>query len=275
MEPLHLGLLLCATALGGRAAPPGRPSAAALAELAPTGTLRFGVVTAPERTSFFVVKDAQGNPDGVPADLARELAREVGVPIEFLVAPNSGIVTDALSSGAIDASFMPVDEERSKKVDFGPVYFVFENTYLVRAGCDIQSIAEVDRPGVRVIGVSGTTTIRTTARQLAKTKVAPVTSVDEALEMLVSGQADAFALTRDSLAPLAARVPGARILDGAFHQTGIGIAVPKNRPHALAYVTVFLEYAKASGLVRKAFDAIGLQDLAVAPPDAPNPKPGK
>ena len=265
MEPLHLGLLLCATALGQRATPAGPPSAAALSELAPTGKLRFGVVTAPERTSFFVVKDAQGEPSGVPADLARELARRAGVTIEFLVAPNSGEVTDALGSGAIDAAFMPVDEERSKRVDFGPVYFVFENTYLVRAGSDIRSIAEVDRPGVRVIGVAGTTTIRTSGRLLRKTTIRAVNSVDEALELLVCAGADAFALTRDSLAPLAARVPGARILDGAFHQTGIGIAVPKNRPEALAYVTAFLQDAKASGVVRNAFDAAGLDSLAVAP----------
>jgi polar amino acid transport system substrate-binding protein len=265
MEPLHLGLLLCATALGGRAAAPGRPGATALSELAPAGKLRFGVVTAPARTSFFVVKDAQGEPSGVPADLARELAREADIPIEFLVAPNSGIVTDALSSGAIDASFMPVDEERSKRVDFGPVYFVFENTYLVRAGSDIRTIAEVDRPGVRVIGIAGTTTIRTCASLLTKTKIVPVTAVDEALEMLAADRADAFALTHDSLAPLAARVTGARILDGSFHRTGIGIAVPKNRPLALAYVSAFLENAKASGLVRRAFDAAGQADLAVAP----------
>ena len=243
----------------------GRPSAAALHELAPTGTLRFGVVTAPERTSFFVVKDAAGQPQGVAADLAREFARRAGVPLEFLVAPNSGLVTDALSSGAIDAAFMPVDEERSKRVDFGPVYFVFENTYLVRAGCDIGSIADVDRPGVRVIGIAGTTTIRSAGRLLQKTAIAATDSVDAALALLASGAANAFALTHDALAPLAARVPGARILEGAFHRTGIGIAVPKNRPEALAYATAFMEEAKASGIVRKAFDAAGLAGLAVAP----------
>jgi polar amino acid transport system substrate-binding protein len=265
MEPIQFGLWLCATALGGRAAPSGLPDAATLGELAPSATLRFGVVTAPERTSFFVVKDAGGEPDGVPADLARELARRAGIPIEFMIAPNSGVVTDALSSGAIDAAFMPVDEERSKKVDFGPVYFVFENTYLVRAGSDIRTIDAVDRPGVRVIGISGTTTIRTSARLLKQTKVTPVPAVDEALAMIGSGEADAFALTRDALAPLAARVPGARILDGAFHRTGIGIAVPKNRPNALAYVSAFLEDAKTSGIVRRAFDAAGLKQLALAP----------
>jgi polar amino acid transport system substrate-binding protein len=118
---------------------------------------------------------------------------------------------------------------------------------------------------VRVIGISGTTTIRASARLLANASVEPVPSVETALALIGAGKADAFALTRDSLAPLAARVPGARILDGAFHRTGIGIAVPKNRPYALAYVSAFLEDAKASGLVRKAFEAAGLAQLAVAP----------
>jgi polar amino acid transport system substrate-binding protein len=260
MEPFQIGLLLCAAVAGGRAAPP--------RELAPAGKLRFGVVTAPERTAFFVVQGADGEPSGVPVELARALARRAGLDIEFLVAPNSGLVTDALSAGEIDAAFMPVDEERSRKVDFGPAYFIFENTYLVRAGSDIRTIAAVDRPGVRVIGIAGTTTIRTSARLLKQTPIAPVTSVGEALALLAAAKADAFALTRDSLTPLAARVPGARILEGAFHRTGIAIAVPKNRPEALAYVTAFMREAKDAGLVRQAFDASGLGGLAVAP-DAP------
>ena len=63
-------------------------------------------------------------------------------------------------------------------------------------------------------------------------------------------------------------LPGSRILDGSFLQTGIAIAVPKNRPNALAYATVFMEDAKASGMVRRAFDDAGLKDLVVTPPSA-------
>ena len=270
MKQLQCGLLLCIAVLSGCASHLERPSPAALNELAPTGKLRFGVVAAPEQTSFFVVKDADGKPRGVTVDLGRALARQLGTPIEFLVAPNSGEVTDALSSGAIDAAFMPVDDERRKIVEFGPVYAVGENTYLVRAGSDIRTIADVDRPGIRVIGIAGTTTIRTSGRLLKNTTITAVRSVDQALEMIGSGKADAFALTRDSLQPLAARVPGSRILDGAFHQIGIAIAVPKNRPNALAYVTKFLEDAKASGIVRRAFDEAGLKEIPVAPASGGN-----
>jgi len=62
--------------------------------------------------------------------------------------------------------------------------------------------------------------------------------------MLSAGAADAFALTHDALPALAARLPGSRILDGSFLQSGVAIAVPKNRLNALAYATTFMEDAK-------------------------------
>ncbi len=240
------------------------PDPAALRELAPTGKLRFGIVAAPEGSTFFVVRDAAGKPRGVTVDLANELGRRLGVPVEFTVAPNSGLITDALAAEKIDAAFMPVDDERRKRLDFGPAYFVGRNTYLVTAGSGIRTMAEVDRPGVRVVGISGTTTIRTAQRVLKTAKVFPATSVEEALETLRSGKADAFALSHDTLPPLAPRVPGSRILEGAFNEVYVAVAVPKNRPAALAYVTEFLQDAKRSGFVRRAFDEAGFKAAAVA-----------
>ena len=58
-------------------------------------------------------------------------------------------------------------------------------------------------------------------------------------------EADAFALSKDSLRPLTADFQGARILEEAFHVVGVAVAVPKNRPAALAYVSKFMEEAKA------------------------------
>jgi len=48
----------------------------------------------------------------------------------------------------------------------------------------------------------------------------------------------------------------------------LAIAVPKNRPQALAYVTEFMEDATASGLVRRALNDAGFKDMPVAPPSA-------
>ena len=63
----------------------------------------------------------------------------------------------------------------------------------------------------------------------------------------------------------AQEIPGSRILEGHLHSSGIAIAVPKNRPQALAAVTAFMADAKASGLVRRALDAAGFKDATVAP----------
>jgi polar amino acid transport system substrate-binding protein len=244
------------------------PTPAALKALAPTGKLRVGVVSAPARSAFFVVKDTEGEPNGVTVDLGKELARKLGVLVEFTVAPNAGELVNSTGSGALDVAFMPIDDERKKRLEFGTSYFIIESTYLVRAGSDIKTLADVDRPNMKVIGIANTATIRSAGRSLKNTTITPTQSVDEAVEILRSGKVDAFALTRDSLPPLAARLPGSRILDGSFLQTGIAIAVPKNRPNALAYATEFMESVKASGFVQRAFDNAGLNGLTVAPPSA-------
>jgi polar amino acid transport system substrate-binding protein len=238
---------------------------AALKELAATGKLRVGVVFAPTASTFFVIKDADGRPHGVTVDIGDELGLALGVPVEFLVAPNSGEVTDALEQALIDVAFMPVDEERRKRVDFGPAYFLVESTCLVLGDSDFKANRDLDRPNVRVAGIANTTTIRSAARVLPSATIVPVPSVGEAMELLRAGRVDAFALSRDSLPPYQAQIPGSRILDGHLQTTGVAIAVPKNRPAALAYVSAFIELAKASGLIRRAFDRAGLQSQQVAP----------
>jgi polar amino acid transport system substrate-binding protein len=234
-------------------------------ELISTGKLRVGVAWAPSASPLFVVKDKDGQPRGVTVDLASALADELGVPVELMVAPNTGELVAALEAGRIDVSFVPVDDERKKRIDFGPVYFQVESTYMVTQASGIATVGEVDRPGVRVVGIAGTTTIRAAGRTLKHTAVTAAQSIGEAIEMMTGGKADAFALSRDSLPPFVAKLPGSRIVEGGFQYTGVAVAVAKGRPEALACVTAFLEKAKASGAVRDAFARAGLSHLDVAP----------
>jgi polar amino acid transport system substrate-binding protein len=237
-------------------------------ELVPTGKLRIGVAYAPAPTPVFVAKDARGEVHGVPLDLGTALAKSLGVPSEITVAATTGELTDALSSGAIDVAFMPADAERRTRVDFSPAYFIIECTYLA-LGSDIKTLADVDRSLVTVVCVAGSTTMRAATRSLKAAKVVAAKSVDEAMDLMRSGTAQAFALTHDSLPTLQKTLPGSRILDGAFQTTGVAIAVQKNRTAALAYVTGFIENAKANGIVRHAFNDAGLQALPIAPPESP------
>ena len=232
--------------------------------LAPTGPLRAGVVQAPTAGVFFVHVDDEGVPRGVTVDLATALAKSENLELSITVFPASGECTAALAAGAIDVAFMPVDATRAAMVAFGPAYYLLESTWLVSAASGIQSLAEVDQPHIRAIGVADTTTIRAAARSLTNTVPQAITGVETAIAAFRAGHADAIALSRDSLAQIQPSMPGSRITPGGFQQTTISIAVPKQRPEALAKATAFLEHAKQTGLVRRAFDAIGLPHEAVA-----------
>jgi polar amino acid transport system substrate-binding protein len=236
-----------------------------LAQLAPTGALRGGVVVAPAPSAFFAVADRAGEPRGVTVDLLRAFAEKLGLPLALRLFANSGEATDAVADASCDVAFMPQDAEREKRVDFGPVYYFIESTYLVPAGSTLRSIADVDRPGLRIVAISNTTTARAARRTAPKAVVEEVPSVEQMTEMARAGRGDAFALSHDSFAGLLPKLPGARVLPGHFQRTGIGIAVPKGRPAALAIVSGLLDDAKRSGLVRRALDAAGFADAAVAP----------
>jgi polar amino acid transport system substrate-binding protein len=242
-----------------------KPNPDDLKQLAPTGKLRGGIVVSPAASAFFAIKDASGAPRGVTIDLLQVFAETLKLPLDLQVFDNSGQVTDAVASGACDVAFMPRDVTREGKVDFGPAYYFISSTYLVPAGSTIKTIDEVNRPGVRIVGISNTTTVRSARRTAPLATAEEVASVDLMTEMAAAGNGDAFALSHDSFAGLLPKLPGARVLAGHFQQTGISVAVPKGRAAALKIASALIEDAKKSGAVRRALDAAGFKDAEVAP----------
>ena len=235
-------------------------------ELAPTGKIRVGIAVSPSASAIFAIRDADtGSLRGVTLDLGNALAAQLGVPAQFIEYASSGAITAAASRGEWDVTFMPVDEERKKSVDFGSPYHLLQSTYLVAAGSEIGAVEEANRAQVRIVGIEGTATLRASIRASPKAQHTPVKAPAEAIEMMRSGRSDALAMGRESLAGLQARLPGSRVLDGGFLNSTTAVAVPKNRPAALAYVSEFIEKAKASGLVRRSLDAVGLKSSVVAP----------
>jgi polar amino acid transport system substrate-binding protein len=140
-----------------------------------------------------------------------------------------------------------------------------QSTYLVAPGSNLQSIADVNHAGVRIAGVADTATFRASQKMSPEATHISLAGVDAAVELMRAGKADAIALSRESLTSLVAKVPGSRILDGGIMNSTTAIAVPKDRPDALAYVTAFIEEQKASGNVRRFFDEMGLTGSQVAP----------
>jgi len=234
-------------------------------ELMPTGKLRDGVVRAPVAGVFFVRVDDGGRPRGITVDLFEALAEVLGTETIFSVFPNSGECTDTLASGGIDVAFMPVDEERRRKVKFGPAYYLLRSTFLIAGEQGIRTAAEYQARGRRFVGITGTTTLRAAARAYGAERAFEARGVDEALTAFANGEADAVALSEDYLRMVQPRFPGSIVMEEAFQQTGIAIAVSNQRPAALELASDFLEHARKSGLVRQVFDRHGLTEEALAP----------
>lgn len=232
-------------------------------EMAPTGKLRVAIAISPAGGAFWSTKNEAGGYAGVPVDLGKEMAAQLGVPVEYVVHQNSGQITDAASKGTWDVSFLPKDPEREAKMSFGPTYEVTDATYIVRAGSPATNFATLDQPGVKVAAVNNTTTMRGAIAHLKNAKVTGYQTYDEIFGLLKNGEVDAFALSREQLNAIARKISGTRVLDETFKQTVTAVAVPPNHPLALAFVTKFMTEATTNGTLRKAYDNNGLKDSPI------------
>ena len=235
-------------------------------ELVPTGKLRVAIAIAPSPSAVYAVKDVStGKFRGVTVDLGSALAKKLGVPVEFVPHLASGEIQNSAASGKWDVTFIPVDDERKKFVDFGNAYHLLQSTYLVSPASQLASVEEANLPGVRIGGAANTATFRASQRTAPKATFVTFPGVAAAVDAMKAGEIDCIALSRESLGAIVAQIPGSRVLDGGFLNSSTAVAVPKDKPAALAYVSAFVEDAKASGLVRKALDAMNLQNSQVAP----------
>jgi polar amino acid transport system substrate-binding protein len=232
-------------------------------EIAPTGKLRVAIGISPAGGAYWSTVTEAGGYAGVPVDLGKEMAAQLGVSVEYVAHQNSGQITDAASKGTWDVTFLPKDPERETKMSFGPVYEVADATYIVRPGSSITNFQTLDQPGVKVAAVNNTTTMRGAVAHLKNAKVTGYQTYDEIFGLLKSGEVDAFALSRDQLNAMAKKIPGTRVLDETFKQTTTAVAVPLNHPLAAAFATKFMTEATSNGTLRKAYDNNGLKDTPI------------
>jgi len=229
-------------------------------EIAPTGKLRVAIGISAAGGAFWSNKTEAGAYVGVPVDLGKEMAAQLGVPVEYIAYPNSGQITDAASKDAWDVTFLPQDPERETKMTFGPIYEVADATYIIKAGSPIKDFATLDQPGVKVAAVNNTTTMRGAQAHLKQAKVTGYQTYDEIFNLLKGGEVDAFALSRDQLNALSKKIPGTKVLDETFKKTVTAVAVPLGHPQSLAFASKFVKESIANGTMRKAYDNNGLKD---------------
>ena len=232
-------------------------------EFAPTGVLRAGINVG---NPVIAQRDpAGGPPRGVGPDLAREMARRLGVPITYVTYDIAGKLADATAQGAWDVAFLAIDPLRVEQMDFSSPYLQIEGTYLVRKDASYASVADLDRDGVRIAAGDKAAYTLYLQRTLAHACVLPAPTSEAAVELFRAQRLEAVAGVKNPLVAVAARDPSVRVVDGHFMVIDHGVAVPRGRPASLAWMRRVVEESKANGFVERSLRASGVVDAAIAP----------
>jgi len=122
------------------------PTPEVLKELAPSGRLRAAI----NLGNAVLAQGTVQEPRGITVDLAREMARRIGLPLDLVPFDAAGKVFDALKAGAWDVAFIAIEPARAAEIEFSSPYVLIEGTYMVRNDSPLKVIGDVDKPGIRI-----------------------------------------------------------------------------------------------------------------------------
>jgi polar amino acid transport system substrate-binding protein len=264
MRATLLGAMMTALALATLGSPGALAQSASAeqkAQIAPSGQLRAALVKIP----FLAKQDAaSGTLKGVAPDLAEEMARRLGLPLQAIAfdQPSAGI--NALRSGAADITFLAPTPERVGLIDFAPAFMEMEMTLIVTAASPINSHADADQPGRKIVAYERTAVEEMLKKKMTRATIVrvPIFGYRQAFELLRSGQADAFADLRDALLSYQPELAGSRIIAGNYGSNALAIGYAKERPLTAAFVKQFTEAVIASGFVARAIEKAGVRGAA-------------
>ena len=245
------------------------PPKEAVADLAPNGTLRAAINVGN------AVLAARGTPEptGISVDLAKELARRLGVPLHMIVFDAAGKVVEAGKSGDWDIAFVALDPARAAEIAQSPPYVQIEGAYLVRSDSRITSNEQVDVKGHRVVVGRNSAYDLYLTRALKQAELVRTSTSAAVVDDMLKNNYEVAAGVKAQLEIDARRLPGVRLLPGRFmviNQAMASKRIEGTRGVAGArYVREFIEEMKASGFVAKAIERHRQPSAVVAPPGDP------
>ncbi|HUB47920.1 MAG TPA: ABC transporter substrate-binding protein [Acetobacteraceae bacterium] len=239
-------------------------SSSVIPELAPHGVLRAAI----NMSNFLLVtgRTPSGDPAGVSPDMAAAIAERLGVPVKYVPYPKPGELADAAGTDAWDVGLIGAEPARAEKIAFTPAYVEIEATYLVPPGSPLQSIGEVDRPGIRIAVTARSAYDLWLERNIKQATLVRSDPQNSAMDLFLRDKLDALAGLRPGLLGDVQKLPGARILDGQFTAVQQAIGTPRRNAAGAAFLREFVEEAKRSGLVARLIEKHGVVGrLSVAP----------
>jgi polar amino acid transport system substrate-binding protein len=240
-------------------------TAPALADdIAPTATLR--AVYLAGNPAQAVQDRTTGAIRGASADIARELGKRLGKPVELKPLANPQALIDAVAGGTADIGFVAYAPSRAGTVEFSQTYMFVQQSFLVLDGAPIRAIADADRAGLKI---AGTRNDSVTLFMKRKFKQATIVEIEnnpaEIKRLLLAKEIDAFAANRQRLTTLMSDAPGTRLVPGSLFGVPQTIVVPKGKTAALEALNRYLDDIRKSGFLERAIKDSGIVGVEAAP----------
>ncbi|KAF1070824.1 MAG: Membrane-bound lytic murein transglycosylase F [Pseudomonas citronellolis] len=220
---------------------------APVAALAPSGSLRASINLG---NPLLAHLDANGQPQGVSVEVARELAHQLGVPLQLLTVKSAEASVHNVEDGQADIGFFAIDPRRAQAIHFSGPYVLIEGAYAVRADSPIRANAQVDAPGQRVAVSRGSAYDLFLTRSLAQATLVRQPYRPEVLQGLLDGRLTVVAGIRPQLQQDAEHLGGIRLLDPPFMQIRQAVGLPANRGEAATHwLDAAVQRLKDSGFI--------------------------
>jgi polar amino acid transport system substrate-binding protein len=228
----------------------------AQSELTDPGTLRVGINLG--NILLVTGKSANGDPEGVAPDMAAALAERLGVAVKYVTFATPGEVADAIERDEWDIGLIAVEPKRAEKIAFCNAYVEIEATYLVPENSPLQTIDDVDQPGVRIAVSDRAAYDLYLSRTLKHGELHRAPGLPGAFKLFVDEKLDALAGLVPALKGNAENLPGSRLIEGRYTsvQQAIGTK-PENTALKVAAET-FIAEATSGGLVAELLEKHGV-----------------
>ncbi|MEM8832363.1 MAG: transporter substrate-binding domain-containing protein [Cyanobacteria bacterium P01_G01_bin.19] len=203
----------------------------------------------------------KGNLVGLEIDIARKLAEELlgDSAAANLIAVNNRERLQVVLENEVDLAIARVaaTTPRSRIVDFSPYYYL-DGTSLVTNRAEVKQIEDLNRRKIAVL--ENSVTIAIIRNKLPNATLIGVQSYKEALELVSSNQADAFAGDRSILTGWVQEYPEYQILPDRLSGAALSVVMPKGLQHKELRQKVNQAIAKwkESGWLEERIDYWGL-----------------
>ncbi|MCP4390629.1 MAG: transporter substrate-binding domain-containing protein, partial [Gammaproteobacteria bacterium] len=146
------------------------------------------------------------------------------------------------------------DPKRAEVIDFCDAYVEIAATYLVPAGSPLQTIDDVDQPGVRIAVSERAAYDLYLSRNLRNAKLHRASGLAGAFDLFVDQKLDALAGLVPALIDNAEGLPGARVLDGCYTTVRQAFATRPGNSAVNDFTRRFIGEVKTAGLVAELID---------------------